>query len=334
MEPHRRRIQVLGLAITAALLGCSTTESDGPEGPPGPRARSMTIPLEAAPESTPFSFLFGGHLYGDPGVVSAVPSPTLIAQALAIRTGPDAFLVSGGDLVRAPRPEFLVATREVLRFLDKPVFHVPGNHDHHGEDYESVFGPRFGAFSRGPALFVLVDTEAVPWHFGSDQLAFLARQTEWALARAECEHVVFFSHRVVFAAEDPRYACLLRNCNGRDGFDGSSNYDEDVVPLLRRLVDAGKHVLWFAGDVGVSWSFSAFFDRHPDQGVVYVAAGLGSTPRDILVRVHVDRGAEPRCELVSLANGATVATGEPLDQPIEHYGPEFWSREFALRGDR
>lgn len=295
-----------------------------PAQPPGPRARPISGTL-AAPQdpSAPWSFLVGGHLYGAPTTVSAVPSPTLLANIHMLRAEPDAFIVSLGDFVRALEPVMTVPTEEVFRFIDKPVFNAPGNHDWRPGRYEAMFGPSYGALRRGPALLVFINTELARWQIEGEQLEFLRDVTAWCERTPEVRHVFVFGHKVVFAAGRPDYAPLFDNCNGRDGWSGTSNFVTDVLPLVHRIA-ARASVHWFAGDVGVAWSGALFYAREPGHDVQWIATGLGATPRDHLIRVCVDTD-DVRLEIVPLVAGATEAVGEPVGQDLRAYGPEFWA---------
>ncbi|HEB52557.1 MAG TPA: hypothetical protein ENI87_04795, partial [bacterium] len=280
--------------------------------------------MPTEPTGTRFSFLVGGHLYGNPGALSAVPAATLLAQVHALRNSPDRFLVSTGDFIRALRPAMVVPTGELLRFIEKPLFNAPGNHDYVEGRYEQAFGPSYGSFVYGNALFVLLNTERRPWHFEQQQLDMLAATADWALRQPQIDHVFYFAHKVVFAVDEPRYASVLRNCNGRDGFDGTCNFASAVLPTLRQLAEH-KRVLWFCGDLGVAWSFNLFYDEHPEHHITYLGCGLGSTESDCLLRIRVD-GEALHVEPVPLHAGATIHNGLRIDQPAAHYGPAFWDR--------
>jgi len=350
-QPMRARMsKILLWPLVLALASCAVPEraphatgtpeiqnpeiqnpkAQAPNGPPGPRVRSVTGTTPTAPDGNSFSFLAGGHLYGNPGALSAVPAATLLAQVHALRNSPDKFLVSSGDFIRAFMPAMVAPTGELLRFIEKPMFNAPGNHDYVAGDYEKAFGPSFGSFEYGSVLFVLLNSERQPWHFEQQQLDMVKATADWALQQPHIDHVFYFAHKVVFAVDEPRYASLLQNCNGRDGFNGTSNFAAEVLPTLRRVAK-DKRVLWFCGDIGVSWSFNLFYDEHPEHNITYLGCGLGATESDCMLRVAVT-GKTLKIEPVPMHVGATIKNGLRINKPVGHYGPAFWDQLFAKRG--
>lgn len=329
MSKHLSLVLVSLVLVLAACASPAPIQPPEPNGLPGPRARSLTGAVPAPPGEHGFSFLVGGHLYGNPGALSAVPSPTLLVQAHAIRNSPDQFLVSAGDFIRSFSPPMAVPTLELFRFMEKPVFNAPGNHDYLPGKYEEVFGPSFGSFEYGNALFVLLNTERQPWHFEREQIDMVRATADWVLRQSHIDHVFYFAHKVVFAVDEPRYASLLRNCNGRDGLQGTSNFATEVLPALRRVA-TDKRVLWFCGDLGVSWGFSLFYDRRPDDGITFLGCGLGSTESDCMLRVQV-AGKSLHVDPVPMHEGATIKNGVRIDNDVATYGPDFWDRHFEKR---
>lgn len=328
MRPHMSKYLPL-ILLLAACGATKPTQPQDPIGPPGPQARSLTGAIPDDPDDDGFSFLVGGHLYGNPGALSAVPSQTLLAQVHAIRNSPDQFLVATGDLFRAFTPTMIVPTMELSRFIEKPIFNAPGNHDYVPGEYEEAFGSSFGSFQHGNALFVLLNSERQPWHFDREQIDMVQSTADWVLKQPGIDHVFYFAHKVVFAVDEPRYASLLQNCNGRDGLDGTSNFASDVLPTLRRVA-AEKRVLWFCGDLGVSWSFSLFYDEHKGDQITYLGCGLGGTASDCMIRVRV-AGALLFVDPIPMHAGATIKNGLRIDQDISAYGPEFWDQHFEKR---
>jgi hypothetical protein len=296
--------------------------------PPGP----IAMPVAGGPlvplDRREFSFLVGGHMYGDPGRVTSMPSPTFVAAADRLAGEGDAFLVSCGDLFRAMMDLSVEPTLHMLGHLRMPVFNAPGNHDWIAAEYTRRFGPGYGAFRYGDALFILLNTEIEPWHISGEQLVFLQRTIDFARSDPAVFRVFCFAHKLVFAVDAPRYEVLFEHANARDGFEGRSNFVSDVAPLLAPVARS-KEVVWFGGDVGVSWSLSLFVDTDPDTGITYVGTGMGDTRRDCLVRVRVRAGARSRLEPVPLPEGATLDVGEPVRAPIEAYGIDHWRQAFA-----
>lgn len=97
-------------------------------------------------------------------------------------------------------------------------------------------------------------------------------------------------------------------------------FRQSIEPMLTRVASR-KPVVWFSGDVGVSWSLPTFYWRVPGQKLTYVATGLGDTANDAIIKVNVSSDGQVAINAVSLT-GAEVL-------PIERYGPEYWSARTA-----
>ena len=307
------------LALT--LCACARPAPAPIPDPPTPRSNPILGKVAPPAAGESFSFLVGGHLYGQPGIASSMPSPHLVARTAELARGGDAFLVSLGDMCRAFLDLALEPTLYVLEHLEMPVYNAPGNHDYAPpEAYEDRFGPSYGCLAHGSALFVLLNTELERWQIAAEQLEFLRRVAEFATEHDQVRQVFVFAHRVLFAADDPRYRIVFDHHNDVPGYPGTSNFAADVLPLLRELA-RDKRVVWFSGDVGVEDSMSLFWDRDPRTGITFVATGLGGTPHDCLVRVVVPRDGEVELSVVPLADG--------IEGPISGHGLERWRARFG-----
>ena len=268
-------------------------------------------------------FLAAGHLYGAGSSRRILPAASFVDNIDRLRAEEPSFFVSLGDFIRGARKKaHLDAALHFFDRLDTAVYNAVGNHDMAGEGrrkYEERFGPTFGGFRIGSSLFLVLDTELDPWNVRGEQLEFLAQCLERG-ARERIQNVFVFAHRVVFAAEDERYAVLFEHCNSRRRWPGTNNYAEEVLPLLEAFARNGD-VYWFAGDVGVRWSYGLFYDHDERHGVHYIATGLGETPTDNVVRVTVTAGGDVELERIAL-------TSEPLP-PLEECGPELWRAHFG-----
>ncbi len=243
--------------------------------------------------ATSFSFLVGGHLYGHKDVADQGLCPTLGRKLDELAIGGDRFMVSLGDFMFRFSAADLRRAREGFSRLGRPVFNAPGNHDWRPVVYRRTLAADFGCFVQGTSLFVVLNTEIDPWFIQGIQLDMLRRALAAAAGTKEVERVFVFSHKLVWTVGDPRYAPVLAHVNARDGFFGVSNFAADVAPILRVLA-VSKEVIWFSGDIGMPWSFTLFRDRHPVQGVTYVATGLGNRNEDVLLRVRVQQTGPAR----------------------------------------
>ena len=315
------------LVALAAAGGCRDGGTGaGPGSVPmsGPVARPIVgvAPMQAV--VGPFSFLVGGHLYGDPRSFETLPSPWFVDAVDRLAAGNDRFFVSLGDLVRDCVPGTLEPTLSVLRRLRRPVYNTPGNHDWSPPGaWVRRFGESYGAFSVGGALCILLNTELVPWNIEGEQRAFLERALAHACEDAEVHQVFVFAHKLLFVPGRERYRVVWEHGNSCDSWSGRCGFESRVRPLLVALARA-KPVIWFGGDVGAPWSRALFLDRDPETGVTFVAVGLGGQARDALVRVTVPEHGPPSLEVVPL--------GEEDPGSLSGHGLEAWQGEFEGAG--
>lgn len=276
-----------------------------------------------SPPPAALRFLVGGHLYGRPGrrtIEEPGPAPSLRRAIPSLRAMHPDFFVSLGDFVWAFVDPYLSATLAELGKLGVPVLNAPGNHDVGIRGaYEARFGTRWGAARAGKTVLVVLDTEEDPWQVPGAQLEMLRGVLREGPA-AGVRNVFVFAHKLVFAAEDPRYRVLFEHGNARDGWQGTSNFARDLRPALASCTKAGGEVWWFGGDVGAPGSYGLFQDRDPRTGVHYVATGLGETEADNVVLVTVSPGGDVRLERIPLAEG-----GMP---PLEACGLAAWRERF------
>jgi len=283
-------------------------------------------PASMATDATaPFSFLVAGHLFGSPVLKSGDrPAADLRSHVDEWRRAKPAFFLSLGDVFRSFAPPVVDETLAVLRSLGAPVYNAVGNHDvsRSREAYVERFGPTFGGFRRGASLFLVLDTELDPWRISGEQLEFLGEALRLAPA-AGVEHVFLFAHRVLFAPGDEDYDVVFRHCNSRADWPGTTNFAAEVRPLLAAFAKKGD-VTWFSGDVGVRWSYGLFHDLDED-GVRYVAVGLGDMEWDCVVSVRVERAKGVSFDLVPL--------GDAAPPRLEECGPEHWRERFQREPD-
>ncbi len=265
-----------------------------------------------------WSFLLGGHLYGDPAGQDALAA-TLAEASARLAAGGDDFLFTAGDTFRASAEPWFSATLAGLAALRMPVFNAPGNHDvANRAEYERRFGPAWGAFVHRGCLFVQVDTEAPPWEIGGEQLAGLRATLRLAAERDDVRAVFCVGHKLVFSHRR-RYFSLLLGANAHDGLVGPNRFVADVLPHLA-VVARKKPVFWCAGDIGIGRSLPLFVDHDETSGVTFVAVGLGGRPQDLLVRVRLAGG---RVDL------EPVGLGSEAPAPLADYGLAAWNARFG-----
>jgi len=108
-----------------------------------------------------YSFLVGGHLYGDPSTHSVFPSASLLANIDMINGSGAKFFVSLGDNVRLTN-YFSHYHKAFTSKLTLPLFNAIGNHDVTDRKmYEARFGKTYYHFVFNNALFVFLDSDGV-----------------------------------------------------------------------------------------------------------------------------------------------------------------------------
>lgn len=317
---------VLNAVALACLVGCGATERAsrhpqsylaGQEAPPSLNGRVL------AGRDGAFRFVVAGHIYGSPGLSTEKPARSLVGAVDRINDLAADLFVAVGDSFWVFEGDDRRRTMELFDRIQMPVFQAVGNHEMAGEDsYIDAFGPTYGAFVHGDCLFVLLDAESDAWDISGEQLQSLRRAVLQARQDPTIRNVFFFAHKLVFAQRQ-RYFELLVKGNSLDGLVRVNNFYQDVLPLLADLATQ-KRVFWFAGDVGTEQSYSLFWDRDPESGVVFLATGVGDTPRDALVIVEVsDTG-----EVVF----GTMSLGQERMGAIHEYGVAYWRARFFPNG--
>jgi hypothetical protein len=264
-----------------------------------------------------FSFVVAGHLYGSQQVDDQQPDLALQHAIPAISSLNPVFFVSLGDMVRGgDADEFESLESALLDRFEFPVFNTVGNHDViHRDLYEARYGKAWSTFKYGPARFVFLDTEQVPCNLDSTQMAMLQGAVQNALRDKAVRYIFIFMHKTLFF----RNAALGRIRSDLAGPNDWICYRKKtfwpVVDELLVPVAAEKPVYLFAGDVGARGNLTPYYERHPDAMLVMLMTGLGDTPRDNLLHVHVD-GAGVIIETIFLADFTT--------HPVEKFDPDYW----------
>ncbi len=307
------------LLLCASFCACGTTTEAGSTTPELQAPKPILGETPVLTDRAPYRFLVGGHLYGAPGIARLHPSVNLRAHLDALKGSAD-FFVSLGDFVMTFAPALIDPTLEDLRKLEMPVFNAVGNHDYtRPELYEFVCAPTYGSFLYGRDLFIILNTEQIPWQIQGEQLAALKGALALGTESETVRNIFIFGHRLLFACADPRYATLFEHHNDKPRYDGSANFETDIRPLLTASARS-KAVFWFAGDLGAAWTDTLFYDEDPRSGVTYIATGLGDRPDDCLLRIAVDHAGAVTFQSVSLST-------EQIAHP-QVYGIPHWRRQY------
>jgi hypothetical protein len=257
---------VLSLLMLSLIGGC------------GGRAPS-TEPAVVDPE---YSFFVAGHAYGEPGVDNPGVHPPFKAAFAAIQEQGAALGVLTGDIVWSATVADWDGVDQDLQSLGIPVYFAVGNHDMNDRAlFVSRYGPTYYRFKHDEDLFVVLDSELDPCNIVGDQMAFLTN----TLQQSDARYVFVFVHRLIWVVEGTPYLMLQDKMNTADGYDFHDNFWSEVVPVLRA---PGVPVYVFAGDIGVTWAQSLFYER--DGNVHLVASGMGGSEEENYLMVKV--GAE------------------------------------------
>lgn len=271
-----------------------------------------------APDSTgAYSFLTAGHLMGQGSDQWLLyPAGSFVANIDKINRSEASFFVGLGDVIRNSSDSLHVKTfREIFGRLAMPFFNAVGNHDVIvPEDWKKEFGETSYFFDYGGDRFFIIDLEDVSEENQKKTLDLLRNNI-----KGKHRHVFIFTHRVAFATVFPEVEILNARKN-------APFTDLDLVEYFRELAlimrkgSWGHNVHWFAGDVGASWSYPAFYYVVPKDTMKYIAIGIGDTPLDQVLQVNVNPEGAVTCNLIPLS-GQNIG-------PLEEQTIEKWEAYF------
>jgi hypothetical protein len=268
-------------------------------------------PVPENPAGKHYSFLVAGHVYGVPGVDNPGVHPPFRERFAEIRAlGADLGFLAG-DTVRTSTPADWDEIDADLAQLGLPVHFVVGNHDMRNRElFTSRYGPTYYSLEHGGDLFVVLDSELSAGSIRGEQLVFL-RET----LRSKARNVFILVHRLIWVIEGTPYYGLSGELNSVKGYDFHGNFWTDVEPLLR-VLDSEVYVI--AGDIGVTWAMSLFYEQH--DNVHLIASGMGGSEEEsyLVFDVRTD-GVQIRAQRLD---------GQPLEQgSITAYNLAFYGGE-------
>jgi len=241
-----------------------------------------------------FDFFVFGHLYGSPKADNQMPATLMLEHLPNILAAKPEFMVSLGDMVfRKTEIEFTNLEDAFLKKLPFPLYNTPGNHDiaNHPELYESYFGKEtYFGMGYSPAYLIFLDTERVECGLDDLQFEFLERQLDQAVADPETRFIFIFMHKTL-VFQNPEMKSLhhekampnVWDCQKKSG-------DNPLMDTIFKPMARHKPVIIFAGDVGAWGNLSPYYERDPWLPLTLVMTGLGDTPQDNIIRVHVSPG--------------------------------------------
>jgi hypothetical protein len=253
-----------------------------------------------------------GHVYGSSkGRDQPTPANTLIESVETLNERSPGLVMLLGDMAYIPNEGQLAALSE--NFLQKqtaPVMNAIGNHDA-GNDirgYQERFGQTYFYTTFNKSRVVVLDSIVAECHIVGRQKEMLEEAVSSALADPGIEHILIFTHRVIFLVQ----GALAERVNGPCQ---ASNYSELENDLLLPA-SAQKPVYIFAGDVGAvnnGLNLSPFYDRQ--DNLFKIAVGLGGGRHDKVLVASTGQTLLS-FEVVSLVGSQTMS--------LDTYSPEYW----------
>ena len=251
-----------------------------------------------------YSFLVGGHYYGNASNTTGLPVNTVLANLDLINADLYRFHVALGDVFLDVRNDISLYEKKFFSKIYTPFYIAVGNHDVSGSFFEDEIGKTSVQFTFGNDVHLILDTEKNDGSIEGDQLALLKRT-----CNSDCQNIFIYSHRPIWSEEDSEMKGLFKN-NTTSTF--GLNFQEDILPLIQSVNDS-VNVFWMSGSLGGSAPASYFY--HSSGNLHYIQTAVRGIKRDGLLQVSVDNGAVS-FKPVSL-------TGQNL-MSLESYNLAFW----------
>lgn len=236
-----------------------------------------------------YSFFVAGHTYGNPESYQLGLYPDFKRHFGFLNEYPNmkaGFLT--GDVVPKPTHEYWGAALSDLESLTIETHIAPGNHDK-GPVFDSLF-PSYYAMGLNQDLFIVLSADQ--WNIEGKQLDFL-RETLDSLDE-NVNNVFVFCHELIYWTPENEFSSWEPNY--RPHYPGSTNYWEEVYPLLSSLE---QQVYLFSGDVGATTVVSDFeFVRF--EGIYYCASGMGNGVNDNFIIVDVNNKGKAEVHFFNL----------------------------------
>lgn len=257
-----------------------------------------------------YEFIVTGHLHGSSLSRSGFPAASFLANIDTLNSMHPAFMIALGDMFLEVTEENIANyDRSLYRKINYPLYNVVGNHDVNAL-YKQKFGPTYFAFTQGSEMFIMLDTELDDGSISNEQRKFFDKQLNIAGNSKKIKNVFIFSHRPVWAENNPRYKGLFSD-NTRTAI-GANNFESEIRPLLIGLARI-KNVYWMSGSLGTAPA-SFFYDKAEDN-IVFMQTAIRDLPRDAVLRVQLAGG--------KVKFSGFSFNGRPL-QDITSYNISFW----------
>lgn len=219
-----------------------------------------------------YSFIVAGHVYGTPGVNNPGVHPPFKERFPEINSRDVDLCFWTGDIVITSTPADWDEIDADLAALIAPTYFVVGNHDMANRElFASRYGPTYYSFEHEGDLFIALDSELDPSNISGEQIEFLRD----AVTSTTAQNVFILVHRLLWVSEGTPYYKLKSGLNSAKGYNFRANFWTEVEPLLQTL-DAQVYVI--AGDVGVTWAMSLFYEHY--DNIHLVASGMGGSEEE------------------------------------------------------
>jgi hypothetical protein len=279
---------------------------------------------ELFPDPDAYTFLAGGHWYGShENSLSRHPSSTLYAGLGVINAQHPDWIFILGDVVRdANDPLQVRAFNDLKQKLVGNHQVVPGNHDlSRDQFYEPGLGPKADYLIHKGDPYIFLNTESLRFGGGRAMLHLL-QDISGKIKNNSSPNLFVFSHRLLWALAEPGF--LEMDDFANQPFAPQVNADTVQMIYDAVLKLAEKRTLhWFSGDIGASWSETAFYDHSVDNKRHFYAAGLGDCVDDAIWSVRVNGKKQVSAKLLML-NGYN-----PHD--LDYYSLEGWRKRMQAR---
>lgn len=266
------------------------------------------------PDSAPsYKFLVSGHWYGASTSRSGFPASTVLGNIERFNATGASFFLLTGDIFQNAKSDQARYAQSLYEPLRIPLFNAVGNHDLDGGYYGGLFGSTSMQWDVRNDRYIFLDTERDDSSIKGDQLAMLKTAASDAEA-GKLRYIFITSHRPIWA-EAGAYADLFTN-NTRSL--AGCNYDKDVLPLLRRMLEHAE-VFWIAGSMGGTAPASILFET-PEPKLHYVMSAIRDEARDAVLLAEVAPDSV-RWKAISL-------TGKWVG-PVQDYDAAWWREQGA-----
>lgn len=237
-----------------------------------------------------YAFFTAGHVYDKPNDYQHGFHPPLDSAISYLNNYPQMELgIFTGDLVHQPTTAYWDSLLHDMSHFELPCYITPGNHDC-GTIFNTRFGKGYNSFYHHNELFILLNPDN--WNIEGEQLGFLKQTIS---ANRDSSNLIFiFMHELIWWSPENHYSDVIINWAAH--YPGSTNYYNDIEPLLKKLPN---QVILFAGDVGCAADRTPCMYDERDN-ITLIAGGMGSGDQDNLVITEVMKDGSCRFRLIHL----------------------------------